>query len=75
MRRKEKNDLLKRMAAALDSTLENSQGLSIEQKATIVGLLRECDQEMPHFVTPSSPRKYIKLLTEGKLNLSVIEQR
>ncbi len=75
MKRKEKNDLLKRMASVLDLTLVKSgQVLPKEISAEIVGLLRECDEQMPHFVA-SAPRQYHKLLADGKLDLSVTEKR
>jgi hypothetical protein len=71
MKRKEKNELLKKMADALDAVLEATGDLPKEQAAEIVGLLRECDAQMPHFVNKDKPRRYSRLLAEGKLNLDL----
>lgn len=76
MKRKEKNDLLKRMASVMDRVLvQSSANMQKDTVTEIVALLRECDENMPHFVTPSTPRQYIRLLTEGKLDLSIVEKR
>ena len=72
MKRKEKNDLLKRMAEALDNALSTAvEVLPKEQASTIVGILRECDEQMPHFVAKDAPRRYNKLIAEKQLDLTV----
>lgn len=75
MRRKEKNTLIKRMAVALDGVLEPGKPMSKEQIAEIIGLLRECDREMPHLADPTAPRRYPKLIADGKLDLTIEIER
>lgn len=71
MKRRDKNELLRKMASALDAALASAEKLPKEQAAQIVGLLRECDEQMPHFVTRDNPRQYIKMLADGKIDLTV----
>ena len=58
--------MLKRMAVLLDTMLVTDGRLSIEQKAEIVGLLRECDEGM---YIDHSRRGYLELIRTGKLRL------
>jgi hypothetical protein len=65
MKRKEKNDLVKRMADQLDSCLTNLD-LPAEQAAEIINLLKECDVGM---YLKHEDRKYHTAIKNGKIVL------
>lgn len=65
MKRREKNDLVKRMADQLDSCLINFN-IPVEQAVEIINLLKECDAGM---YIKHDDRKYHRAIKNGHIVL------
>mgnify|MGYP001572893103 CR=1 FL=1 len=71
MRRKEKNEIIKRMGDVLDRILV-SQSLPAEQAVEVIDLLKECDVGM---YLDHAKRGYHASIQSGKIKLERIEER
>lgn len=66
MKRKEKNELLKRMASKLDTLLLRVD-VSPEEAAEVIGLLQECDEGL---YLNNADRQTTHALKDGRLSLN-----